>query len=459
MYFLSDKASRQRQREAQQARNNRAEIVTALSHGQITRRDLYRWGIFTATGALALKNGLNPFARSAFAAVPTGTPRSPLFGARKFTTEMQRLNYREPFPIIRTKVDGNPNNNVAVFKGLPNERPSKRLSWHTDFTANPKDPQFINPKSGRGPIEGRPPGEIFAQQRWSEFFPQVGYISTLAGVGPNQRFHPSFPAQDTNSVWTYGPGTLSSGLLPPQLIKGRYGQPMIHRVYNNLPVDRTQNNGFGRNETQLHFHNAHNGAESDGATNAHHFPGTFYDYRYSTTMARRDKTNTQATDRRCSGPDGNGGLINVAGDWREIQGTMWAHDHRFFFTAENVYKGNLMMINYYSGRDRGNEELADGVNLMLPSGNLLELGQPRLQRQPDRIGLRHGSERAVLLRHLRHRRLPGRRAAGELRLRAGVQGAAKKVSLPHSQRLDVALHPVAARQLERRRGAVPVHLQ
>ena len=143
-----------------------------------------------------------------------------------------------------------------MFKGLPNERPSKRLSWHTDFTANPKDPQFINPKSGRGPIEGRPPGEIFAQQRWSEFFPQVGYISTLAGVGPNQRFHPSFPAQDTNSVWTYGPGTLSSGLLPPQLIKGRYGQPMIHRVYNNLPVDRTQNNGFGRNETQLHFHNA-----------------------------------------------------------------------------------------------------------------------------------------------------------------------------------------------------------
>jgi hypothetical protein len=63
MYFLSDKASRRRQREAQQARNNRAEIVTALSHGQITRRDLYRWGIFTATGALALKNGL-PLSRA-----------------------------------------------------------------------------------------------------------------------------------------------------------------------------------------------------------------------------------------------------------------------------------------------------------------------------------------------------------------------------------------------------------
>ena len=106
----------------------------------------------------------------------------------------------------------------------------------------------------------------------------------------------------------------------------------------------------------------------------HHFPGTFYDYRWSTTLARRDKINTGATDTTASGPDGNGGLINVPGDFREIQGTMWAHDHRFFFTAENVYKGNLMMINYYSGQDRGNEALTDGVNLRLPSGKLLDWG-------------------------------------------------------------------------------------
>src|SRR4029079_7885670 len=64
----------------------------------------------------------------------------------------------------------------------------------------------------------------------------------------------------------------------------------------------------------------------------------------------------------------------VPGDWREIQGTMWAHDHRFYFTAENVYKGNLMMVNYYSGRDRGNEQLVDGVNLRLPSGKFLDYG-------------------------------------------------------------------------------------
>ena len=71
--------------------------------------------------------------------------------------------------------------------------------------------------------------------------------------------------------------------------------------------------------------------ESDGAANVHHFPGTFYDYRWSTTLARRDTINTNATDRRASGPDGNGGLTLVPGDFRELQGTMWFHDHRFFF--------------------------------------------------------------------------------------------------------------------------------
>jgi FtsP/CotA-like multicopper oxidase with cupredoxin domain len=260
-----------------------------------------------------------------------------------------------------------------VFVGT-NERPGKRLSYHTDFTANPSDPQFRNPITNRGPIEGRPPGEIFAHQRWSEFFPKVGYILSVGQIAPNTRFHPNFPAQDPNSVWSYGTGRFVNGILPPPLIKGRYGEPILTRIYNNMPVDPTQNNGFGRNETQVHFHNAHNGAESDGAANTHHFPGTFYDYRWSTTLARRDKINTGATDPRASGPDGNGGLVNVAGDFRELQGTMWIHDHRFFFTAEDVYKGNFGMVTYYSGKDRGNEVLNDGINLRLPSGKLLDSG-------------------------------------------------------------------------------------
>ena len=96
-----------------------------------------------------------------------------------------------------------------------------------------------------------------------------------------------------------------------------------------------------------------------------------------TAGAQRSPAATRSTrgrPTRASRPNGNGGLVRVAGDFRELQGTLWAHDHRFFFTAENVYKGNVGMVNYYSGPDRGNEELVDGVNLRLPSGRLLDYG-------------------------------------------------------------------------------------
>ena len=160
--YLTGKESRIRQREAQKARDNRAEIVKALSLGQISRRDLFKWGIFTASGALVLKNGLSPFAKSAFAQVPTGTPRSPLFGAAKFSQKMPRLRLQTPMPLKRNASD------EAVFpagSGYPN---AKRLSYHNDFNDHGGDPAanpFRNPVTNRGPMEGRPPGEFFAHQR------------------------------------------------------------------------------------------------------------------------------------------------------------------------------------------------------------------------------------------------------------------------------------------------------
>lgn len=376
--FLPKDASKARQREAQNARNNREEIFKALRNGQISKRDLFRWGLLTSAGTLVAKNGLSQFAKSAFGAVPTGTPLSPLFGAQKFKQRLQRLGLQTPVPLTRTP-EGH-----ASWGALSPEPVAKRLSWHTDYSAqaagitNP----YRNPVTTRGPMEGRPPGEFFAHQRWDEFFPKVGYIMTLGSQKANTtRFAPEMPWQDANSCWSFGSGSYRSnssgeayGYLPAPLIKARYGEPMICRIYNGMPVDKTLNNGFGRNESSLHFHNAHNGAESDGACNAFHFPGTFYDYRWSTTLARRDKINTDAKDRRASGPNGSGGLDLVPGDYRELQGTMWYHDHRFFYTAENVYKGSVGMINYYSGPDRGNEALTDGVNLKLPSGKFLDWG-------------------------------------------------------------------------------------
>ena len=387
--YLPRKVSRIRLREAENARKNRLEIVKALSTGQVSRRELFRWGVFTTTGALALKNGLSPFASSAYAEVPTGTPPSPLFGALPFTQPMPRLLNQVPKPLTRVPGAG-PGNDEAQWPAGSGEETvnSRRLSWHTNFTAAGGNDApgniFRNPRTGIGPMEGRPPGEFFAHQRWEELFPKVGFNMSLGQLSPGLPFHPAMPNQAPNSVWSFGPsggmaqkiatGVSGFGTLPPPLIKMRYGEPAIIRVHNDMPVDPHENNGFGRNEASTHNHNAHNGGSSDGAANAHQFPGQFYDYHWGTMLARRDTINTAATDRRASGPDNGEGLVLVPGDYREIQSSLWAHDHRFFFTAENVYKGHALVLNYYSGPDRGQESLNDGINLRLPSGSGLPWG-------------------------------------------------------------------------------------
>ena len=392
--YLPKNASRRRQLEAQNARNNRAEIVRALSQGQITRRDLFRWGIFTTTGMLAFKNGLSPFAPSAYAGdIPTGTPSTPMFGVKRFTQPLPRLNLQTPQTLTH---DTWQHQDVARWPDASPEYPCKGLSYHTEFSASGGS-LFKNPRTHYGPMEGRPPGEYFSQQRWHEYFPKKGYVMSLGQVEPGIGLHPGLPDQEPNSVWSFGSGGLGTrGTLPPPLIKVRYGEPVIARIYNNLPTNVAQNNGFGRNEAATHNHNAHNGSSSDGASNAHFFPGQFYDYHWSTTLARADTINTSATDPRASGPDGNGGVTNVAGDFRELQSTLWFHDHRFFFTAENVYKGHLGMLNYYSGPDRGNDEIG-GVNLRLPSGNTLMALVPSHHDHAigEDIGLRFAADHVV----------------------------------------------------------------
>ncbi|MGR3498172.1 MAG: multicopper oxidase family protein [Limimaricola soesokkakensis] len=368
--YLKPHASRRRKKEAQNARNNRAEIVKALSQGQVSRRELFKWGIFTGLGTLANVNGLSPFATSAYAAVPTGVPRSPTFGALPFTQPMPRLRLEEPHDLVPRANGGE---TELAFPSYLEEPAARRLSYHTDFDASGRR-EYRNPKFSGGPMEGRPPGEYFAHQRWLEYLPKKGFIMTLGRLDDGFSFHPNFPDQDRDSVWTFNSGRNEDAVLPPPLMKMRYGEPVIFRHYNQVPDDPKKNNGFGSISQATHNHNAHNASASDGASNAHFFPGQFYDYHWSTTLARADMINTNATDRRASGPDGDGGLNLVKGDFRELQSSLWFHDHRFFFTAENVYKGHLGALNYYSGPDRGNERVNDGVNLRLPSGTELDWG-------------------------------------------------------------------------------------
>src|SRR2546425_7121189 len=368
--YLPGKASRARVREAENARRNRAEILKAWSQGQVSRRDLIKMGLFTASGALVLQNGLSPFARSAYAAIPTGLPRSPLFGVQAFTQPMPR------FDVLQR-------NAVSVLSPAPTAQANTTQQLLNTAL------EGVRP-GDKAPIEGRPPGPIWAHQEFTRFAPTISIEATQEGAKVNNAynpgvtsafnsgidaaapfrppFHPGLPDQSPLALWTF------NGTVPPKLMQVRYGEPVLYRQRNKLPFDVTQNGGFGRHTTSTHEHNGHHGAENDGFTGAFFFPGQFYDYHYPIVLAGWRTINTAATDPKAGGPNDAGGITKVPGDWHETMSTHWFHDHMFSFTAQNVYKGMAGMFNIYSALDRGNEAINDGVNLRLPSGTAKSWG-------------------------------------------------------------------------------------
>jgi manganese oxidase len=398
--WLTPNADKRRLRDAENARKNRAEALKALCNGQVSRRELVKWGLFTSAGTIASIGGLSPFVRAQTATpsgqrsggsqtscgygggdggggtnnngIPTGLPPSPLSGATPFSQPMPRFD---------------------VLKRIATSSLSPAPTLTANTTQQPLNPGIVGGQQGLfGPVEGRPPGAGWAHQvpPFDTFPPPVAFLNPVAGVGPNNsynptvpsvensginasatfpaQFHPSMPVQSPNAVWTY------QGTFPPKLLQVRYGEPVLVRQPNNLAPNPNANNGFGRYTLTTHEHNAHHGAENDGFTGAYFWPGQFYDYYYPWVLAGFRSINTGATDPRAGAPNGSGGITNVPGDWHETMSTHWFHDHMFSFTAQNVYKGVAAMNNIYSSLDRGNETINDGVNFQLPSGSANDWG-------------------------------------------------------------------------------------
>src|SRR5450432_2150021 len=101
-FFLPWNASKARLREAENARKNRLEIVKALSHGTVSRRELLKWGLITGAGLLAPIHGLSPFVKSAYAddggGIPTGAPPSPGTVGLAFTQPLLRFEVLPRYP-------------------------------------------------------------------------------------------------------------------------------------------------------------------------------------------------------------------------------------------------------------------------------------------------------------------------------------------------------------------------
>jgi FtsP/CotA-like multicopper oxidase with cupredoxin domain len=354
--------------------------------------------------------------------IPTGGRPSDLHGAQPFSQQL--VLFEEfgttpmdsdygpgpvPFPHLPDAQSVPAGAEVDAFLAQPLFPAPTRLAQIT--LRNPWRPSiaaFLGRAVDSAPAEGRPPGEGWAHQRWGEFPPRVYFQSAQTGARANgglrdrwqrhgyrlgefgpgglyhntaglsgfdgttagipARFHPRLPVQDPTALWTF------DGTMPPKLLQVRYGEAVLFRHYNMLPVDPSANMGFGLHTISTHEHNGHTPAESDGYANGFYFPGQFWDYRWPLQLAGYDSINTAASDPRAGAPDGQGGIVRLRGDWRETMSTHWFHDHMLDFTAQNVYKGNAAMMNYYSALDRGNEALEDGVNLRLPSGSALDWG-------------------------------------------------------------------------------------
>ncbi len=354
--------------------------------------------------------------------VPTGAPSSPLFTATPFTQEMMLFEEfgTQAIPGSTcagcTKLPVPATCDVSPLAASIKSFLTQPLSPLPTRTANTTQPNPWAAKIGAcigtplttSAIEGRPSGEWFAHQRSTDFPSKKYFQSATAGARTNDglrnawqnhhwavgefkpgglynhgstntgtaiRFHAGLPAQSANSVWTF------DGTMPPKLLMARYGEPLLFRHFNALPIDVAANNGFGTHTLTTHEHNGHNPAESDGFAAAFFFPGQFYDYRWPMVLAGHDSINTTATDPHAAMPNGSGGTNRIRGDWREIMSTHWFHDHMLDFTAQNVYKGSAAMMNYYSAVDRGKEgsnchhsNPGANVNLCLPSGSGLDWG-------------------------------------------------------------------------------------
>jgi FtsP/CotA-like multicopper oxidase with cupredoxin domain len=360
--------------------------------------------------------------------IPTGANASPLFGAQPFSQKM--LMFEEfgtrNIPTLECAtckvIAPPPDCNSSPVAAKVDAAIAQRLFPMPTREANVSKPNPWYAKVGEcigrtlatSAIEGRPPGEMYSHQRWDEFAPKTYFQSVQAGARSNGgvrdkwqmhhytvgefgpgglyhntagapgfdgttkgmeiKLHPKMPVQSPNSVWTF------DGTLPPKLLMARYGQPILFRHYNGLPISVAANGGFGNHLITTHEHNGHNPAESDGFAGAYFYPGQYYDYRWPMQLAGRDSINVDATDPRAGMPNGAGGVTRIRGDWRETMSTHWFHDHMIDFTAQNVYKGNAAMMNYYSAVDRGREGFkchyanANNANLCLPSGTGLDWG-------------------------------------------------------------------------------------
>jgi FtsP/CotA-like multicopper oxidase with cupredoxin domain len=292
---------------ARVALRNRQEIVNA----KLSRREMMRLGLLTASGGLVMTPGLNALAQPAVNPMPGVTaPPSP-----------PATRWLQPMPLVPVKTPvspekmtyGRPDGTTLIDGG-------RRRIKH----------QFCSYDASSGAYGGK-----FPPKKFYELFVREA----------NWKFHPSW---GTSKVWGF------DGRYPGPRISARYGEPVMVRFHNRLP-STTKHIGFGIPELTTHLHNSHTPTESDGhptdffgslddadEVNLYGFKDQHYPNVYAGFTARND----------------------LIGDSNEALGSLWYHDHHVDFTAQNVYRGLAGIYTLFDHLDTGDET----TGLRLPSG-------------------------------------------------------------------------------------------
>lgn len=318
------KRNRRREREVQQALNNRLELVKE----GFTRRDLMKMGLMTGAGVLIPKLGLtHAYGQDLTAPLSGSYSHDHGSGCDLGNSPQPAQVFIDPMPIppelpARTLADPG-----LTFGAAPQLCPNN--------APNPNNGNL--PFEGRGQFNGlvRPNSDCF--QFFNQYPPQKYFVERIRA---NSNFRitsdTNIPAQ---LIWGFNLGGSAASdvaTFPGPTIVSHYQEPWLIRRFNELPT-QSQNGGFGVPEMSTHLHNFHSAPESDGGPCRWFFRGQYFDYYFTGQQAGFASTH----------------LPN--GDINESLSTMWYHDHRIDHTAENTYKGLEGFHLIFNQFDTGNE--------------------------------------------------------------------------------------------------------
>ena len=322
MAYIS-KRNRRREKDEQQALNNRLELVKA----GFTRRDLMKMGLMTGAGVLIPKVGLTHVQGQTVSSSFSRGSGCYSGGCNLGCSPQPARVFVDPLPI------------PPVLPARPITDPGLQFGAAPQVCPN----NVPNVNNGNLPFEGRGqfngslvPGsdcfQFFSQYPVQQYFVQRIRANTNFRITSDT----NIPAQ---TIWGFNLGGSASSdvaTFPGPTIVTHYQQPWLVRRFNELPT-QSQNGGFGVPEISTHLHNFHSAPESDGGPCRWFFRGQYFDYYYTAQQAGFASTH------------------QPFGDINESLSTLWYHDHRIDHTAENTYKGMEGFQLMFNQFDTGDE--------------------------------------------------------------------------------------------------------